>query len=927
MGGYRKGWGARGRISGTFLLISTVVSATVAVGAATSARGADASPSVPGAGTASVRAQLRAHASAADAMNGLTPFASAAGKVYMSEDAIGTNDPAGGPVLVRKRDASATVQAAYLLAAGVPNYTIVDGDITLNGTSLSFPAANSVVNDLAHTEGTINSVWTDVTSIVKPVVDAAPAGNVSFTAAEPNSGTTPDTDDIDGEILAVILQDPTLPADNTVSFEFGALNATGDTYSIGLAQPLNLSNKNLALTMSIGDSFGYEGPPATATNNNNQFSDITVNGAKLTSSAGGNDDSACKAHNTQDFANCGNGELITVGGVGDSTANPADPSATPATCTPAPPRCDDELYNLLPFVRNGDTSITVNTDNPSQDDNIFFTGFELDSAVAVVGAGATLSPASGSSLLGTPYTLTAKVQDSAGNPVASQAVTFTVVSGPDEGLAHQATTDATGSAAFTYSGGAVTGASVGQDAVQASFAGPNENTVVSNTATVNWTTATTLATSLSGGGKAGAKISVLAGTPVTDTATLSGANAASATGTVTYTVYSDAACTKVAASPGAKTVTGGVVPSSSAAALSAVGTYYWKAEYSGATTNAASVSACGPAGEVETVTTLPPATSLITSLTGAGHSGARLTVPSGQPARDVATLSGVNAAKATGAMTFKVYSDSKCTRVVASQVTTVIRQGKATSGAPVLAGGTYYWTASYSGDAANRASASPCGAEVLTVKAAAGRPGSVPVIDTVTGTSSATSATARVLTTVPGDLVVAFVAGTGPANRRQASAVSGAGLTWFLISRQNAPGNDGEVWAALPSGKLSSAAITARASIGGFDEILMIVAFKSATGIGPESFASAASGAPKATLKTTVANSWVFGLGTDWRRFAARTPGAGQLIFAQEQGASAKATAWIQAAANDTPRAGTTVPVNDTAPANDPYNLLLVAIQ
>jgi hypothetical protein len=135
------------------------------------------------------------------------------------------------------------------------------------------------------------------------------------------------------------------------------------------------------------------------------------------------------------------------------------------------------------------------------------------------------------------------------------------------------------------------------------------------------------------------------------------------------------------------------------------------------------------------------------------------------------------------------------------------------------------------------------------------------------------------------------------------------------------------VWAALPSGKLSNAAITARAAISGFDEMLMIVAFKNATGIGPESFASAAAGAPKATLKTTVANSWVFGLGTDWRRFAARTPGAGQLIFAQEQGAPAKATAWIQAAANVTPKAGTTVPVNDTAPANDPYNLLLVAIQ
>jgi hypothetical protein len=158
MGGNRKGRGARGWISAVFLLVSTVVLTTVVVSAAPSARGAPAT-------------------------SGLIPFASAAGKVYMSEDAIGTSDPAGGPVLVRKRDASATVQAAYLLAAGVPGYTIADGDVTLNGTSLSFPSANSVVNDLSHADGPINSVWTDVTSIVKPVVDAALAGNVSFTAA------------------------------------------------------------------------------------------------------------------------------------------------------------------------------------------------------------------------------------------------------------------------------------------------------------------------------------------------------------------------------------------------------------------------------------------------------------------------------------------------------------------------------------------------------------------------------------------------------------------------------------------------------------------------------------------------------------------------------------------------------------------------
>jgi hypothetical protein len=847
------------------------------------------------------------------------------GKVYMSEDAIGTHNPAGGPVRVHKRDASATVQAAYLLAAGTPGYTIQNGDVTLNGTSLSFPETNNVMNNLSGTNGPINSVWTDVTSIVKPVVDAAPAGNVSFTSAEPNSPADPNADNMDGEILAVILADPTLPADNTVSFEFGALNPTGDNYSIGLAQPLNLSNKNLAVTMSIGDSFGFQGPPASGMGNN-QFSNISVNGAKLTSSAGGNDDSVCKNDNPPDFAKCGNGELITVGGIGDSTANPADPNATPVTCATAPPRCDDELYNLLPFVHNGDTSIKVTTDNPSQDDNIFFTGFELDSVVAVVGAGATLSPASGESLLGTPYTFTTKLQDSAGNPVANQVVTFIVLSGPDEGLQQNATTDATGTATFTYSGGAVTGAGFGQDTVQVRFSDSNENTVVSNTATVNWTTATTLDTSLSGGGKTGATISVMAGTPVTDAATLSGTNAASATGTVTYTVYSDASCTKVAAASGPKTVTGGAVPPSSAVTLSTVGTFYWKAAYSGDTTNHSSVSTCGSAGEVETVTVAPPATTLTTSLSGAGQSGAKITIPSGQPAHDVATLSGTNAAKATGTVTFKVYADSKCAKLVTSSSITTITKGQARSGDKGLAPGVYFWTASYSGDAANRASASPCGSEVLTVKAAAGQPGSVPAIDTVTITAAKTSASAKVRTTVAGDLVVAFVAANGPGSRHQTSAVSGGGLTWYLISRQNAPGNDSEVWAALPSGKLSNTVITAKAGIGGFNEILMVVTFKNATGLGPEAFAHGTSGAPKATLKTTAANSWVFGLGSDWRKFTNRTPARDQLIFAQG-GSPSNVTAWIQAPLNATPQAGTTVTINDTAPTADPWNLLLVAIQ
>jgi hypothetical protein len=750
--------------------------------------GAAASRSVPGTVTAVL---AHAQARAAAVTSGLTPFATVTGRVYMSEDGIGTNNPAGGPVRVNKRDKSATVEAAYLLAAGVPEYSMQNGDVTLDGKSLSFPAANNVVGNFG-----VNSVWVNVTSIVKPVVDSAPAGNVSFTAAEPKN-----PDSIDGEILAVIMTDPTLPTDNTVSFEFGALNTTGDTFSIGLAQPLNLSNANQALTMSIGDSFGFQGPPATG-----QYSVITVDGKTLTSSAGGNDDSTCKYDNPPNFASCGDGELITVGGIGDSTANPSSPAATDANCSGGPPRCDDELYSLRPFVHTGDTSIKVNTVNPSNNDNIFFTGFELDSAVAVVGEGATLSPASGSSPVGKPYTLTTKVQNSAGSPVAKQAVTFTVLSGPDAGLKHNATTGSTGSATFTYSG-----AKAGQDVVQVSFTDSTGKKELSNTATVNWT--------------------------------------------------------------------------------------------SGAA-----------------------ATSVSTTLAGAAQAGAKLTIPAGQPADDSAVLSGKNAATATGTVTYRVYSNKACTALVATSAGRPVSKGRATSAQETLAAGTYYWTASYSGDARNGASASGCGSEVLTVKAPAGKLGTAPFIDTLTTAWSKTTATARVSTNVAGDLVVAFVGANGPKNAKQAATVSGGGLTWYRVSRDNPAGTDTEVWAALPSGKLSGAAVKVTGSVKGYDEVLTVVAFKNAAGIGPQAFASAASGAPKGSLKTPANNAWVFAIGADWHKYLPRSAATGQLVIS-EVNAPGSATVWVQATDTVTAKSGTTVTINDTKPVTDPYDLLLISIQ
>jgi hypothetical protein len=117
-----------------------------------------------------------------------------------------------------------------------------------------------------------------------------------------------------------------------------------------------------------------------------------------------------------------------------------------------------------------------------------------------------------------------------------------------------------------------------------------------------------------------------------------------------------------------------------------------------------------PLGEPTTVTT---------SLVGGGKAGGEITVPEGTAVSDTATLNGTNASKATGAVSYKVYSDSLCTKLVteAGAPVTVTAGSVPASEPETLAPGTYYWKARYSGDSANAPSSSVCGAEIETVQA------------------------------------------------------------------------------------------------------------------------------------------------------------------------------------------------------------------
>ncbi|HEV2923066.1 MAG TPA: hypothetical protein VGW98_03470 [Solirubrobacteraceae bacterium] len=108
---------------------------------------------------------------------------------------------------------------------------------------------------------------------------------------------------------------------------------------------------------------------------------------------------------------------------------------------------------------------------------------------------------------------------------------------------------------------------------------------------------------------------------------------------------------------------------------------------------------------------------LTTSLSGEAKSGATISVKEKAPVTDNATLLGEHAKEATGKVEYKVYSDNQCTTLVAEAGTVDVTAGTIPSSTPeTLAPGTYYWRASYSGDAQNAALETACGSEVETVK-------------------------------------------------------------------------------------------------------------------------------------------------------------------------------------------------------------------
>jgi hypothetical protein len=293
-------------------------------------------------------AAVLAAASLGSAQAALTSFQTFVGSYGVSTDGWGSSTQAG--TISAFVPTGATVVGAYLYTSTFSNGSLSGVGGTIAGSALTGITSLGTNSDAccSLTAGRFN-----VTSIIKPLIDGGPGGTYNFNVTETSSSQ-------DGYGLVVVYSLASL-AQTTIGILDGFARTAGETTAINFATPLDPTAAGFQAEMRLGIGFSFDGQGCTGSG---QTSQVKVNGTIITNNAGCNDDSA--------DASPGNGNLITVGG-DDDAFSPLLPSVA----------ADHERYNLVPYIANGSTSITVNTFNTSADDNIFLAVFKVSGAAGV----------------------------------------------------------------------------------------------------------------------------------------------------------------------------------------------------------------------------------------------------------------------------------------------------------------------------------------------------------------------------------------------------------------------------------------------------------------------------------------------------------------------------------------------------------------
>lgn len=253
------------------------------------------------------------------------------GNAGISTDGLGTT---GSGTIQAEVPAGSTVEYAFLHIA---TRQLQPAQIRFNGQGVPI----TWLNNAEAGPFQFKTGRADVTRIVANKVGNG-GGTFNFTVDETVTGN-PGL--VEGTSLTVIYSNSELPERTILVLEGGLTGPTPKTNTLYLNEPLDPTIPGFTAQMALGIQFGVL--------NGTQYSTIDVNGKRLTSSAGDYDDGSLS-----------NGQLVTVGGVGDSLSNPVNPASTTD-------KSDDELYDLTPFLTKGDASIRLDTANPSNDDSIF----------------------------------------------------------------------------------------------------------------------------------------------------------------------------------------------------------------------------------------------------------------------------------------------------------------------------------------------------------------------------------------------------------------------------------------------------------------------------------------------------------------------------------------------------------------------------
>jgi uncharacterized repeat protein (TIGR01451 family) len=187
-------------------------------------------------------------------------------------------------------------------------------------------------------------------------------------------------------------------------------------------------------------------------------------------------------------------------------------------------------------------------------------------------------------------------------------------------------------------------------------------------------------------------------------------------GTVTYKVYTDNTCTTLSTTPAvnqtvAYTRPPGTVPDSSTFTFTQAGNYWFQATFSGDPAHGVAGPVSSPCTSEPLVVTPNPA--VATLVVPAGP------IQTGSSAHDTATLLNVTA-NAGGTISYKLYSDSICQSSIAdltpSSATVVNGTVPPSKDFTFNTAGTFYFVATYSGDAHNVGPVSSgCTAEPIVV--------------------------------------------------------------------------------------------------------------------------------------------------------------------------------------------------------------------